>query len=220
MNIGSNLEFLKALAANNNKPWMDENKKWYEAERKKLTEFVTELLRSSSAIDPKLAGISAKECLFRINRDIRFSKDKSPYKTNFGVYLNPEGKKSIKGGYYIHIAGDGSSFVGGGIWMPDAGNLKKIRQEIDYNWDEFRSIITEKDFKRTFGDLSDDDKLSRPPKGYEADNPAVEYLKLKSFTVFRPLTEQEIASDELPGICLATFESMRPLLALLNRALD
>lgn len=220
MNIGSNLEFLKVLADNNNKPWMDENKKWYEAERKKLTEFVTVLLQRLSDANGSFAAISAKECLFRINRDIRFSKDKRPYKNNFGVSLNAEGKKSIKGGYYIHIASDGSSFVGGGIWMPEAVHLKKIRQEIDYNWEEFQAIITEKKFKKIFGQLNEDEKLSRPPKGYEADGPAVEYLKLKSFTALRPLTEKEMASDQLAEICLEAFGAIRPLLDFLNRALD
>ena len=220
MNISSNLEFLKALGENNNKPWMDANKKWYETERKKLTTFVTTLIQTLSETEPAFGTVLAKDCLFRINRDIRFSKDKSPYKANFGVHLNAEGKNSIRGGYYLHIAADSSSFAGGGIWMPEAENIKKIRQEIDYNWEEFKSIIENKQFKKIFGDLNADEKLVRPPKGYEADNPAVEYSKLKSYTVFRSLSQKELASDKLADICLETFHTMRPLLAFLNRALD
>ncbi|OJV53571.1 MAG: hypothetical protein BGO31_01515 [Bacteroidetes bacterium 43-16] len=219
MNIGSNLTFLQALTANNHKAWMDSNKKWYEEERKKLSSLVQELINGLAVDQPEFATINPKDCLFRINRDIRFSKDKSPYKTNFGVHLNPEGKKSPKGGYYIHI-GDNSSFAGGGIWMPEAEHMKNIRQEIDYNWDEFKGIIENKNFVKTFGRLNEDEKLSRPPKGYEADNPAIEYLKLKSFTVFKPLSNKDLESGKLVQNCLDTFATMRPLLNFFNRTFD
>lgn len=219
MNIGSNLGFLKALAENNHKEWMDNNKKWYEGERKQLIAFVQALLDRLAADQPEFATINPKDCLFRINRDIRFSKDKSPYKTNFGVHLNPEGKKSPKGGYYIHIA-DNSSFVGGGIWMPEAEHLKNIRQEIDYNWNEFNNIISDKQFVKTFKGLNEEDKLSRPPKGYEADNPAIEHLKLKSFTVFKPLSNKDLSSDKLVQNCLDTFATLRPLLEFMNKTFD
>ncbi len=220
MNIGSNLEFLQNLSENNNKPWMDANKKWYETERKKLISFVQILIDQLAATEPQFLELNPKDCLFRINRDIRFSKNKNPYKTNFGVHLNAGGKKSLKGGYYIHITNDGSAFVGGGIWMPEAEHLKNIRQEIDYNWGEFQNIIQEKHFKKIFKDLNDDEKLVRPPKGYEAENPAIEYLKLKSYTVFRPLSTKEIASNKLADICMETFATMRPLLDFLNRTFD
>lgn len=220
VNISSNVAFLKALSENNNKPWMDANKQWYEDERKKMLEFVTSLLASLSISEPAFSEIQAKDCLFRINRDMRFSKDKSPYKTNFGVQLNAEGKKSSKGGYYIHIVADGSSFVGGGIWMPEAEIIKKIRQEIDYNWEEFQEIIQEKQFQKLFKDLNTDEKLVRPPKGYEIDNPAIEYLKLKSYTMFRPINIKDLSSDKFPTLCLETFACMRPLLRFLNRTFD
>lgn len=207
------------MAENNHKTWMDSNKKWYEEERKQLIAFVQALIDRLAADQPEFATINPKDCLFRINRDIRFSKDKSPYKTNFGVHLNPEGKKSPKGGYYIHIA-DGSSFAGGGIWMPEAEHLKNIRQEIDYNWEEFHSIVSDKQFVKTFKNLSEEDKLSRPPKGYEADNPAIEYLKLKSFTVFKPLSNKDLASDKLVQNCLDTFATLRPLLDFMNKTFD
>lgn len=219
MNIGSNLSFLKALAENNHKAWMDSNKKWYEEERKQLIAFTQVLIDRLAADQPEFATINPKDCLFRINRDIRFSKDKSPYKTNFGVHLNPEGKKSPKGGYYIHIA-DNSSFAGGGIWMPEAEHLKHIRQEIDYNWEEFRGIVSDKQFVKTFKHLNVEDKLARPPKGYEADNPAIEYLKLKSFTVFKPLSNKDLSSDKLVQNCLDTFATMRPLLDFMNKTFD
>lgn len=220
MNIASNLEFLQALSANNNKPWMDANKKWYEEERKRLTAFVQSLILDIAKTEPAFLELNAKDCLFRINRDVRFSKDKSPYKTNFGVHLNVEGKKSPKGGYYIHIAADGNAFVGGGIWMPEAEHLKNIRQEIDYNWEEFKAIISNKTFVKYFGKLNEDEKLARPPKGYDAENPAIDVLKLKSFTVFRKLSEKDLASNKLSQICLETFEAMRPLLGFMNRTFD
>ncbi len=219
MNIGSNLRFLQALAEHNHKEWMDANKKWYEEERKQLITFTQALLDGLAADQPAFAAINPKDCLFRINRDIRFSKDKSPYKTNFGVYLNPEGKKSPKGGYYMHIA-DNSSFVGGGIWMPEAEHLKNIRQEIDYNWETFNDIISDKLFVNTFKGLNEDDKLSRPPKGYEAGNPAIDYLKLKSFTALKPLSNQDLSSDKLVKNCLDAFTTLKPLLEFLNKTFD
>jgi uncharacterized protein (TIGR02453 family) len=143
------LEFLKDLAENNNKPWFDENRDKYLIAKKEIESFTIKLIQEFGDTEPSIANLEAKECLFRINRDVRFSKDKSPYKTNFGISLNPGGKKSDLAGYYIHIE-PGKSFVGGGLWMPMPEQLGKIRQEIDYNLEQFEELIKAQTFKKVF----------------------------------------------------------------------
>src|SRR4051812_7484768 len=143
------LQFLKQLAKNNNKEWFDANRKKYEAAKADHTYSVQKIIDEFSKTDKALASISAKDCLFRINRDIRFSKDKSPYKTNLGSYINPNGKTSMSAGYYLHIQ-PGESFVGGGLYHPDAAALKSVRQEVDYSFEEFKNIINNKKFKAVY----------------------------------------------------------------------
>jgi uncharacterized protein (TIGR02453 family) len=148
--------------------------------RNNFIEFVKEMIIELSAIDNSLSALNAKDCIFRINRDIRFSKDKRPYKNNFAAYFNKGGKKGPGAGYYLH-AEPGKCFMACGVWMPEPKMLADIRQEIDYNCKEFESILKSKKFKPHFeSGLDETDILSRPPKGYDAENPAVNYLKLKS----------------------------------------
>ena len=133
----STLKFLKDLSKNNNKPWFDAHRKQYEDAKTDFANFVQSVIDRHGKKDKGIAHLKAKDCTFRINRDVRFSKDKSPYKNNMGAYMNPEGKKSILGGYYFHCQ-PGQSFVGGGLWMPMPAELSKVRQEIDYNLDAFK----------------------------------------------------------------------------------
>ena len=177
----------------------------------------SELLKGLTEEDQDFSLLQAKDCLFRINRDVRFSKDKSPYKTNFGIALSPGGKKSGRAGYYVHIS-ENNSFIGGGIWMPDAKVLNDIRQEIDYNWDEFKAIIDTQKFKKNFH--FDGEKLLRPPKGYDASNPAIDFLKYKSFTVFKSISLQALESDDLVQTSLEAFKDMKHFIQFLNRVFD
>src|SRR5690606_37986107 len=128
------IKFLKDLKKNNNKHWLDAHRKHYDAARKNFEEFLQQLIDKHALQDPTIKEQVAKQCMFRINRDIRFSKDKTPYKTHFAASINMGGKKSVFGGYYVHVE-PGGSFVGGGVWMPQPPELKKIRQEIDYCYD-------------------------------------------------------------------------------------
>ena len=146
------LKFLKYLKKNNNKPWFDAHRKEYEAAKADFSSFVQLVIDKHSKSDPTIKSIAAKDCMFRINRDIRFSKDKSPYKTNMGAYINRGGKKSLFGGYYFHCE-PGQSFTGGGLWMPMPPELNKVRQEIDYNFAAFKKIIGSKKFKSVYKDL-------------------------------------------------------------------
>ena len=217
----STLKFLKDLQKNNNKPWFETHRKQYEDAKNDFAFFIQTLINKFGKKDESIVHLKAKECMFRINRDVRFSKDKSPYKNNMGAYINGGGKKSITGGYYFHCQ-PGQSFVGGGLWMPMPAELSKVRQEIDYNFDEFKKIIDAKKFKSVFGGLSKNAEyvLTRVPKGYEADNPAADYLKMKSFVATAGLKDSDITSKDLAKKVLTTFETLQPLLNFINRSLE
>jgi len=217
----STLTFLKDLAKNNTKEWFDANRKKYEAAREDYIQLAADIIKNFSKKDKDFETLEAKKCLFRINRDIRFSKDKSPYKNNFGASFERGGRKSPWAGYYLHIQPGNKSFIAGGVWQPEADRVKKIRQEIDYNWTDFKKIINNKKFKAVFGDLekSKDTSLSREPKGYEKDNAAIDYIKLKSWIVSAPITDKEITSKDLLKKILNGFEAMQPLIIFLNEAL-
>lgn len=213
------LKFLKALEKNNSKEWFDQNRKTYEQAKANYLDFAGEILGRMKKIDTSLADLEPKQCVFRINRDVRFSKNKAPYKTNMGASFSKGGKKVQCAGYYFHLE-PGASFIGGGFWMPMAPELNKIRQEIDYGFEEFNTIINKKKFKTSFGSLSESEKLTRPPKGYEAENPAIELLKLKSFIVMSAVKDAELTGKELANKVVDHFETMKPLVDFLNKAID
>jgi uncharacterized protein (TIGR02453 family) len=216
----STLKFLKDLKKNNNKPWFDAHRKEYENAKSNFAGFVQSVIDKHSKNDPSIKSLVAKDCMFRINRDVRFSKDKSPYKTNMGAYINKGGKKSLFGGYYFHCE-PGQSFVGGGLWMPMPPELNKVRQEIDYNLAAFKKIIAGKKFKTVYGDLSREAQyvLTRVPKGYEPGNPAADYLKMKSFVAMTSLKDTDLTSTDLVKKTVASFEALQPLLEFINSSL-
>jgi uncharacterized protein (TIGR02453 family) len=217
----STIKFLKDLKKNNNKPWFDKHRPAYESAKKDFEQFIQTLIDKHGKKDDYIKELKAKECTFRINRDIRFSKDKTPYKTNMGASINRAGKKSPFAGYYFHCE-PGEAFVGGGLWMPMPPDLKKVRQEVDYCFDEFKKIIGAKKFKAVYGSLhrGDDSTLSKVPQGFEKDNPAAEYLKLKSFIAMKPLTEKDLTSKDLAKKAVDAFETLQPLLAFINRSIE
>jgi uncharacterized protein (TIGR02453 family) len=214
------IKFLKDLKKNNNKPWFDINRPAYETAKKDFEKFIQQVIDKLSISDETIGGIKAKECMFRINRDVRFSKDKSPYKTNFGAFINKGGKKSNLAGYYFHME-PGSSFVGGGLWMPMPKELALVRQEIDYCFKEFKKITGAAGFKKTYGEIyeGDDNKLKRVPKGYEAENPAAEFLKLKSFTAMKLIADNELTAPELIKKSVAALQALQPLIEFINRSI-
>ncbi|MBN8786114.1 MAG: DUF2461 domain-containing protein [Terrimonas sp.] len=216
----STIQFLKSLAKNNNKPWFDANRPKYETAKKDFENFIQELIDAYGKKDASVASLAAKECMFRINRDIRFSKDKTPYKKNFAASINRGGKKSIFAGYYFHLE-PGNSFIGGGIWMPMPAETQKIRQEIDYCFDEFKRIITTKKFTAVYKTLDQDPalRLANVPKGYTKDNPAADYLKYKSWIAMQPFTDAKLASKDLVKKSVEAFVALQPLIEFLNRAI-
>jgi len=212
------LKFLKDLNKNNNKPWFEKNKDLYLGAKEDIELLVEQVIEGFGKIDPDIANLQPKDCTYRIYRDVRFSKDKTPYKINMGAYLNRGGKKAPTAGYYMHIE-PGRSMAGGGLWMPLAPELNKVRQEIDYSLSEWNSIVTARAFKKNFSEgLEKEDQLSRPPKGYDEGNPAIEYLKLKSFIVTRSFTDAEVQSKSFAKELVKTFESMKDFVYFLNRA--
>ena len=215
------LKFLKDLSKNNNKPWFESHRKQYDEAKNDFAGFVQSIIHAHSRKDPSIAHLKAKDCMFRINRDVRFSKDKSPYKNNMGAYLNKGGKKSVFGGYYFHCQ-PGQSFVGGGLWMPMPPELNKVRQELDYNLEAFKKIITSKKFTAVYDGLSKDPEytLIRLPKGYETDNPAAEYLKFKSFVTMTSLKDAELASKDLSKKILVAFSALQPMLEFINQSIE
>lgn len=215
----STLLFLSELQQNNNKPWMDEHRDWYENSKKEFQQLVANILAGLKEFDDSLAGVEARDCIFRINRDIRFSKDKRPYKNNFAAYIAQGGKKSIAAGYYIHIQPHGESMLGGGIYQPPAEELAKIRQEVDYNPGELMQIVTAPKFKKMF-DTIKGEKLNKAPKGYSPDHPNIEFLKLKSFFAMHPLSDEKVKADDLVKYSLEVFREIFPLNEYLNIAIS
>lgn len=217
----STLKFLKDLAKNNDRSWFEAHRKQYEHTKEDFENFIHTVLDRHSKKDDDLKELTAKKCTFRINRDIRFSKDKSPYKTNMGASMNRGGKKSIFAGYYFHCE-PGKSFVGGGLWMPMPPEMKKVRQEIDYCYEEFKQIVTAKKFRSVYKELynGEDVKLTKVPQGFEKDNPAAEYLKLKSWLAMKELTDEEITSKDLLKKTSEALEALQPMIKFLNRAIE
>ena len=215
----STVKFLKDLKKNNNRPWFEEHRKQYENAKEDFLSLTEKLITTIAVFDPPIANLKAKECTFRINRDVRFSKDKSPYKNNIAGYFNRKGKKGNGAGYYLHIE-PGQSFAAGGIWMPEPADLAKIRQEIDYSFDEWEKITANASFKKTFIQGVKGEALVRPPKGYEETNPAIEYLKMKSFIVSQPFTDAQVQSKTFVKDVANTFKTMKPMIDFLNAATE
>jgi uncharacterized protein (TIGR02453 family) len=214
------LKFLSALKKNNNREWFEIHRKEYEEAKSGFSSFVTGLISSISAFDAPIAALQAKDCMFRINRDIRFSKDKRPYKNNMAAYFNKAGKKGSGAGYYVHIE-PGNSFVAAGLWMPPAEDLLKIRQEIDYHFPEWKKLVSAASFKKYFPEgIRSDEMLSRPPKGYQEENPAITYLKMKSYVASRAFSDKEVLDKLFVKEVSKSLEKAKPVIDFINRSLD
>ncbi len=218
----STIQFLKNLGRNNNREWFLKNKKTFDQANIDFLNFTDELITSIAKFDKSISGLKAKDCAFRIYRDVRFSKDKSPYKKNFGASINAGGKKAMQAGYYIHVEPGNKSFLAGGSYLPPSDKLAAIRQEIDYHLTDFKKILNAPDFKKNFGSLSEDEgmKLRTAPKGYPGDHPAIELLKFKSFIISWRIKDEVILSKKFPSDAIEIFKSMKPLHDFLNRAME
>lgn len=215
----STITFLTKLSKNNNKPWFDKNREAYETAKEDFESLVTEILNGLAVTEPLFKEQKAKDSVFRIYRDVRFAKDKTPYKAHLAAGFSKGGRKFPGAGYYLHIEPGGKTFAGGGLWMPDAPLLKSIRQEIDYNYKEFKKIIEDKKFNKTL-DKVNGEQLKTLPQGYSADNPAIEYLKMKSFVTGRNFPDADITGKGFPKKVVEVFDTMRPFVDFLNRSLE
>jgi uncharacterized protein (TIGR02453 family) len=213
------IKFLKDLKKNNSKPWFDEHRKQYETSKQDFLLLTENLITAVAKFDTSISHLKAKDCVFRINRDVRFSKDKSPYKTNIAGYFNRNGKKGLGAGYYLHIE-PGASFAAGGMWMPEPAELAKIRQEIDYSFDAWKKMTNNTAFKKTFTEGVKGEALARPPKGYEETNAAIQFLKMKSFVVTKSFTDAEVQNKNFIKDTAAVFKTMKPLIDFLNAAVS
>jgi uncharacterized protein (TIGR02453 family) len=213
------LDFLAKLKENNTREWFLENKKWYEKSKKEVEGFLVKLIPELSKLDPSIQSPDIKDCMFRIFKDVRFSKDKSPYKTNFGAFVARGGRKTMLPGYYFHFE-PGECFIAGGIYMPQPDVLRMVRNEIYFNSAEFKKILESKEFRKFFGKLGEFDKLKKAPKDFPADFPDIELLKYKSYIVSVNVPDEKVISAEYDTYALEAARAMLPLNAYINRAIS
>lgn len=210
-------DFLSLLAANNNREWFAQNKHLYEEAKSDLYPFIAKLIEKFSAIDPQYrAETEPKKALMRIYRDVRFSKNKEPYKKNYGIVFDVKGYGPNTPAYYLHLQ-PGNCFFGVGFWQPETSVLKKIREEIDYNGDDFLSIIKAPQFTDIFN-ISDEDKLKKAPKGYEIDHPHIDLLKLKSFVAMYTIAQSEFLKPSIVDKLTTAFANIQPFVLFLREA--
>ena len=219
MIVQTSIDFLKNLSENNNKEWFHANKKDYELYKQNYLLVAEFLLNGLKQIDPDLSYLEPKKCIFRINRDIRFSKDKSPYKTNMGIWMSKNRQNPFSAGYYFHLDSK-NSFLAGGVYCPDANALKLIRKEIAFFYEDLQNILDVKAFKTTFKDFDRDinNILKTSPKGYEADHPAIHFLKLKSFTTTHYFDYKEALKPDFMKKIIKQLSCLKPLNDFLERA--
>jgi uncharacterized protein (TIGR02453 family) len=216
------LDFLKKLKKNNNKDWFDANREKYDVAKQDFIQNTASLIKGISSFDEEFAAaeIEPKKCISRINRDIRFSKDKTPYKTNFFSIINQGGKKSNLAGYFFQLQ-PGNSFVGGGVYMPESNDLLDIRKEIHYHLPEWKKIAEDKSFLKVFPDgVQSPEILTRVPKGFDANDPAEEYIRMKGFFTYLTFSDEELMSGKAEKKIFKAYESTLPLIRFINKALS
>ena len=212
-------DFLKNLVENNNREWFQLHKGEHDKARENVIGFAAELIKALHHVDPLVnVDLDPKRCVQRIYRDIRFRKDKTPYKKNFGISIPTSGPKNGGVEYYFQIQ-PGKSFVAGGYWMPETDHLKAIRQEIDYNAAELEKIIDAPEFISLFGEFRQQEKLKTVPREYGADNEHIELLKLKSFVAFRNLKDKDLLLKSAVADVAEVCRKIYPLNVFLNNAL-
>lgn len=219
MNAHLIFQFLKELKENNNKEWFEANRESYQEIRKELEILIQFILKELTPIDPDLSTLAVKDCMFRINRDIRFSNDKTPYKTNIGIVFSPGGKNSGNPSYYLHLEPGNKSFTGGGIYMPSSEYLSKIRQEIDFNSEDLKKILNDKKFKKFYKELYGEEKLKKAPKGYPSDHPDIELLKVKHYIVLHSIADKDIETG-FENKVLQAFKALKPFNDFLKVAIS
>jgi uncharacterized protein (TIGR02453 family) len=212
--------FLTGLSKNNERPWFQERKATYDQLRAQFEEDAEFWARGMAQLDPALAGAEGRKSLFRIYRDVRFSKNKDPYKTHFSAYFTAGGKDIEAPGYYLQLGPNGQTMIAGGLYMPDKTQLAAIRQEIDYNADELKAILAAPGFQRFFGHMGGD-KLKKSPATYSVEHPEIELLKHKSFVATHQMADADVLNHEdFRAYVLEVFEAMVPFARFLRGAVQ
>lgn len=217
MNIPVIFQFLNGVTAHNDREWFNAHKELYEAARGEFDKVLSTVIARISLFDDGIRGIQPKECTYRIYRDIRFSYDKSPYKTHLGGYINARGKKSDHCGYYIHIE-PGNSMLAGGSYALPPKILKAVRQAVYDNMDEYRAIVEDPAFKRYF--TVGEEFLKTAPKGFPKDYEYIEYLKCKQYTCYHPLPDDFFERADWPEYVEDAFKQMKRFADFLNYTID
>jgi uncharacterized protein (TIGR02453 family) len=208
-------EFLTDIKNNNNREWFAENKKRYQDQHELVVSFADALIDKMQTVD-SIETPSGKKSIFRIYKDVRFSKDKSPYKINIGGHMS-RATKYLRGGYYFHIE-PGNCFVGGGFWSPSPEDLKHIREQIAADPEPLRAILASKEFTFHFGELQGE-KLKSAPKGFDKNHPAIDLINYKQFLISKKLTDKEVMSDNYLETLFETFKAMRPFFDYMSEIL-
>lgn len=212
----STLKFLKDLEKNNHREWFQEHKPRYEQAHANMVSFATELFDRMCETD-NLVEMSGKKMLFRIYRDVRFSKNKSPYKNHFSGRMK-RATKWLRGGYYFSVEPGGNTLVAGGFWGPNADDLKRIRKEFEYDDQPIRKIIAEKNFQKYFGELMGEG-VKTAPRGFDQEHPAIDLIRMKQFIVQRKFSDDQVLADSFMDEVVATYEAMRPYFDYMSEVL-
>jgi uncharacterized protein (TIGR02453 family) len=220
VNMRRLVTFLAALKAHNRKPWFHIHRAEYDALRAEFEDVVQQAILRIARFEPEVAGVTPRECIFRIHRDVRFTKDKSPYKTQFSAAIGPRGRRTGTVSYYFHVDAAGKLLVAGGIYMPDAEQLRHIRTAIGDDPRGFEAIVTAPRFRRRFGGLYDEDRLKRAPRGFCDDHPAIEWLKLKRFVAWSEKPASRLTGKELAAHVADDCRVLQPLVGWLRAALE
>lgn len=220
MNLLSIVDFLKELNVNNNREWFAENKNRYTDLKLYFEEICKDLILKIAEFDDDIKNVELKDCVFRIYKDVRFSRDKTPYKTHFAIYIASDGgRKSQRGGYYLHIDPAGS-FVAVGVWCPPPNILKALRQSVYDNIEELEEIINKDDFKNNFGNFYEEDKLKKVPAGFPKDFEQAELLKLKHYMVDYKLDNEMLGSANIIDKIAEIVKKGYPLNKFMNYTVD
>ncbi len=214
INLKPVLDFLAQLQENNSRDWFEQHRAAYQNAKAQFESLVAQVIEELRAIED-LGDITAKDCVMRIYRDVRFSKDKAPYRTNMAAAIAAGGKKSPHMPYYLHLAPHNESFLAGGLYMPTGAQLAKFRETIDHNAKPFKALINHKTFKHWFGELSSE-KLKTAPQGYARDHPEIELLRLKQVIATHPLSDEALLGNALASQIIEIFRGLKPLLDYLN----
>lgn len=212
------LNFLSELKKNNNKDWFDQNRERYQECRKKILLLTELIIHEAGKFDTEIGALDPKNCVFRIFRDVRFSHDKTPYKTNMGSFIARGGRKSVSAGYYLHLE-PGASFVGGGSYCPPPDALKAIRTEIFDHPEDFKQLVYNESFRKVYPEFYAD-KLKTSPKGFPKDFPDIDLLKYKSFAFGSTIEDSVVSSDAFVEKIMRSMEELYPVNRFLNTALD